>query len=473
MSPWSKPWQRLHWKLWREARAWLPLVFGLPPIAFTLGWFIHDYRTVLPHLLIKDAVMIGVGGVLLMIAVVRATHDWKPRDMQTNNLPVPPAALWVVSFLVPFALCLVVAGWTAAWSLLPQRLQMGVVPQWAPLYFWLVVASWGMAVGGCYLLTSLFSGWVGAKFGALVLFWVQAVTVSARMPFDPQPLNHIDADYVVFPALLAAGTIAGTALFHLPRQRQSLPRRRTVALSAALLPMVLAVAISMSHSTRTFTWPGGRHAIVSRDGALAVWQDTMLIGKDEEDSSCELVFSDRRKGFQRKQPFPLNSIPIGFRDSLPVVTTAQGSKVQVAVWDPYADPPQAQLAAVLTMPRPLIGLPRETHAGVISGSVSPDGHYALVLTVRRSEIPQYDLWLADLVSRHAKIVIPKVYLSGVKEAQWSETHAYVPSFGEYWAIRLQSAEAHQVPMKSLDEMSRSRPAVKSDGATLERKDPDA
>ncbi|MDO8586025.1 MAG: hypothetical protein Q7T82_03200 [Armatimonadota bacterium] len=454
MSAWQI-WKRLLWKELREG--WLPLLIIIvaPAVLFSAARAVYEYSP--SRTMLNSVAAFGPPLIVAFWAASKSGGRGGAKAFAAAHLPSTPLADWLSAFAAPA----LVSGFTGAlygrWS---SQTAGGAFVPLCELLGAIYFASIFML---CRFLSRAFSMWPAVAAGAIWTFWNGSIFVAVA--YAPEMVR---SDFVGLikesiasmrnlALLVLAASAVGSLAFGVFLSRQTLPRRRIVSLSSAL---IAALAVGVPFAVTYYAFMAGRSpsgsssAIYTLDGSIAITTGSAAKGRLPD---VLAAFVDKRLGLNRTRSFSDTTRAIGLRDRRYVYLVSQKpdeDRIHILVWDAQTDRIREAMsfyAGVGAMRGPvsdatydLSGDDKVAHSRIDAvGAVSPDGKHALIYC----DSPQgdgLDLWLASLRDKTGKLIIANTHFAR-GPVVWTSARAIVSGEGPAMDIHLKTATAKPLP----------------------------
>lgn len=409
-------WQRLLWKLRREAGMAPALIVIIPPLGMLLARSFKNATSpgeLISLFLLEQGSVLAAWAVAVMLVTSRASSDTRQGSLTADHLPVPPLWNWLQGFLIPAGTLTLAGLWVGTTGLALQDIPIWSVKSVIYLAFWML--AWAASLGIAHLYAAAF----GTSAGTLAGTWLGMASYVALsgakeshlLPSSPYHSARWGSDVLALLATVAVAVVGvwlGTLIYTVLAARKPVRYRRELSLGASILICVVSLgsfagweqrAHPPSGSGATLFWP-----LESPDGSLRVELAGQSGGK--QGGATELVLRDYRDGFTALARFELYCMPIGFEGRrVCYVADAPGqsrSRVRISRWDSAG----GGIAPVAEFPLPrgfrLFSPPSVSYSR-FRAWVRPDGRYILAM------IPSDDgrngmLWVVDTRSGSARVV---------------------------------------------------------------------
>lgn len=445
-------WKRLLWKEMREGWLMLAIAAGTPMVIFSLAAALGSFSASRQTL---DA-LAGLGTPVLVVlwAARKGGEKKKAEGLLELHMPAEPVSAWALSVAAPAIAAGLLGAWYGMWATL------GMHWQYAAQFSLMGLAFFATIFVLCHLLSRALSKWVSTALGTLLclyigsVFMVVASTSVFAGPDDANMLRQIlgTLRHIAWQAL--AGASVGSFVFFVLARNKSLLFRRVGSLALTFIIAVVLPLVANAGHGRVST--GSISSIYTSDGSIEVKTQT-----DVHPGKVRAVYTDKRGPFTVAHLFSDTCRLIGINDKARVYLVFQApeqTRIHVLLWDARRDSVSeiasfdALRGALATPIRPKTYYEGEdklvTSSLESTGSVSRDGHYALVYTVSRRG-NEYDLWLVNLQRGWGRLIgANMVYPRG--PVVWSNGRATMTGTGPTIIVDLHNCGASQlrVPQKA-------------------------
>lgn len=410
-------WKALLWKEFREG--WLPVaVFILaPPVLFGFVGTMPEITWWAGLLVFLAVICMPI--MLAMWASGKSARENAANEFVESHLPVNPVPIWIIAFLIPYALSWLFGVWHIGWAA-----EAGLRDQeqyWSPIS---AALMFGCAYGTAYFLSETLSRWAAVVLGAGVGIFGTFLALEVKLDGAPHWVLGL---YIS----LAAAPLVGSLIYNLVVRRRSLRFRQGLSIAVPILIIAVPIAGLIADSGQDSRDPYLlciSELIYSPDHAQNVVPD-LKSGRPMHTGYTGLKFSNNRMNqvIYRKFENAVQPVDCSIPNRAYLVQQRKGeNSVRVLVW--HAN----EVHEIARVPAGRDALVDYHYwywdSPICCAVVRPDGRYML-LRLRSPLGNGDDLWLIDLKRGHSEVVIANEDNLDLSGLRWVDGRVIIPIHG--------------------------------------------
>jgi hypothetical protein len=404
----------------------------MPPLLYLLS---RDAKNLL---FIITFIITGIGLPLLVIlwGVGNGNRNREGHEFAATNLPLWPINDWLASFLATLCTAALLGAWCGGWLVRTTPVFNGIS---------IVRGAESVAVyfACCYAVSYFFSQSVAFFVGILcgVICAVSALKIFSK---------GMEYRTILITLWVVIGVSAGSLVYAWLSNKMS-PQTRKAASFGIVIISVLAIFITsylpMKQGEETSYQPLNEQSFSTPNMYFHITVSQKSLSKGNKAGSFNVLFEDQEHKQQQNRIFNVDRLcPVDLYGNRYIFFVEQQHKadhLELVRWDVTTN----QVNNVISLPKvPLhcgfqisdLLLSSSASGGQI-GHISPDGKY-LILTLTSAVGGGNDLWIIDLQSKSARIVLPN-RIFGADEATWTEDGAILTGSGNAVKVNFKKPSA--------------------------------